>query len=113
MTTKTETKSQIATDTTKVSKAVVEAAKELAEIRAEMRKLEARKSELTRTLEEAFGKNSEAKTSEFTKLTHNNLVVATLNWVTREEIDKKELASTYPDAYQACRYDNKYSVVKL
>jgi len=109
----TKTSNQSSSESTKVSKAIVESARELAEIRAEMRKLDARKAELTRTLEEAFGKDSEAKTSEFTKLTHNNLEVANLNWVTREEIDKKELAKSYPEAYEACRYGNKYSVVKL
>lgn len=113
MTTKTRSNTTEATRTAKVSKKLVESAQELARVRADIRQLEARKSELTKELEEAFGKNSEAKTSEFDTLLHNNLVVAKLRWTPRQDIDRKKLALEFPEAFEACQYDNTYAVVKL
>lgn len=100
------------TEAKPVSKKIVEAAQELAEVRGAIRELEARKKSLTETLELEFGKTAD-NTADYSELIHRGLSVAKLNWVTRAGIDKEKLAEQYPEAFADCSTTNTYSVVKL
>ena len=96
-----------------VPQKIVQVAQELKEMRAELRELEARKKRLTTVLEEEFGKNEMDNTADYSELVHRNIKFATLSWVTRSGVNREKLETDYPEAYEACRTTNTYSVVKL
>jgi len=100
--TTTTTTTQNATTTTKATKVVVEQVKQLVEVRAEIARLEKMKVALTAQIEGVFGVDKEAKTAEFTTLTHNGIEFARIDLRTRKGVDTEKLAVEFPEAYEAC-----------
>ena len=68
----------VATRSKKATKVVVEQVKQLTNLRAEVKNLEATAKQIVKALEVEFGKNDTAKTSEFDTLIHNSIDVADL-----------------------------------
>lgn len=99
--TTTTTTTQNAT-TTKATKVVLEQVKQLVEVRAEIARLEKMKVALTAQIEGVFGVDKEAKTAEFTTLTHNGIEFARIDLRTRKGVDTEKLAVEFPEAYEAC-----------
>lgn len=96
---------------TKGNKIVLEQVRQLVEIRAEIARLEKMKVAVTTEVEKAFGVNKEAKTSEFTTLTHNAIEFARIDWRSRKGIDSEKLALEFPEAFEACQKPSVYSVI--
>jgi hypothetical protein len=98
-----------ATRRKKATKVVVEQVKDLTNIRAEVKTLEARAKKIVEALEVEFGKDDTAKTSEFDTLIHNNIEVARLDWRGRSNFSQtkfvealtESVATTYPDLAEA------------
>lgn len=99
----------VATRSKKATKVVVEQVKDLTNIRAEVKTLEATAKQIVKTLEAEFGKNDTAKTSEFDTLVHNGIEVARLDWRVRpnfsagiftEELTKS-ISVAYPELAEA------------
>ena len=108
------TKAQVATKVTKATKITVDQVKQLVEVRAEITRLEALKSELTKKVEAVFGVDKDNKVSEFDTLTHHNIEFARLDWISRKGVDTEKLARDFPEAYEACfnPQHTTYSVVR-
>ena len=93
----------------KATKVVVEQVKDLTNIRAEVKTLEAQAKRIVEALEAEFGKDDTAKTSEFDTLIHNNIEVARLDWRGRTNFSQAKfteafaeaVATTYPDLAEA------------
>ena len=98
----TTTTTQNTTTTTKATKVVLEQVKQLVEVRAEIARLEKMKVALTTEIENAFGVNKADKTTKFTTLTHNGIEFARIDLRVRKGVDTEQLATEYPEAYEAC-----------
>lgn len=93
----------------KATKVVVEQVKQLTNLRAEVKNLEATAKQIVKALEVEFGKNDTAKTSEFDTLIHNNLDVARLDWRVRPNFSEakfteelsRAVAVAYPELAEA------------
>jgi hypothetical protein len=93
----------------KATKVVVEQVKDLTNIRAEVKTLEAQAKKIVEALEAEFGKDDTAKTSEFDTLIHNNIEVARLDWRGRTNFSQAKfteafaeaVSATYPDLAEA------------
>ena len=98
-----------ATRRKKATKVVVEQVKDLTNIRAEVKTLEAQAKKIVEALEAEFGKDDTAKTSEFDTLIHNNIEVARLDWRGRTNFSQakfteafaESVSATYPDLAEA------------
>lgn len=99
----------VAVRSKKATKVVVEQVKDLTNIRAEVKTLEATAKQIVKALEAEFGKNDTVKTSEFDTLSHNGLDVARLDWRVRQNFsaDKfteqltKSVSVAYPELAEA------------
>ena len=91
------------TRTKKATRVVLEQVKQLTNIRAEVKTLEATAKQIVGVLEAEFGKDDKAKTSEFDTLIHNGIDVARLDWRVRPNFsaDKftEELSKSVEVAY--------------
>jgi hypothetical protein len=99
----------VATRSKKATKVVVEQVKQLTNLRAEVKNLEATAKQIVKVLEVEFGKNDTEKTSKFDTLIHNNIDVVRLDWRVRpnfssdkftEELSKS-VAVAYPELAEA------------
>lgn len=109
-------KAQVASRTTKGNKIVLEQVKQLVEVRAEIARLEKLKAVLTTNIEQVFGVNKEAKTTEFDTLTHNGIEFARIDFRVRKGVDTEKLAEKFPEAYSACfdpEYTKYFQIVSL
>jgi len=99
----------VAVRSKKATKVVVEQVKQLTNLRAEVKTLEATAKQIVKVLEAEFGKDDTAKTSEFDTLIHNGIDVARLDWRVRPNFssDKfteeltKSVAVAYPELAEA------------
>lgn len=97
--------------TRKVSNAVAEMVAELASIRAEQTSLKNRRDEIVAELDKLFGKDAEAKTSEFDLLVNRSRELVRLKWKSRDDLDKKKLAEKFPEAFEACQKVTTYAEI--
>jgi hypothetical protein len=87
--------------TRKVSNAESELIAELARVRAEITALQNRRDEIVEILNTLFGKQK--TDSEFDLLINRNRELARMKWKSRADVDKKKLAESYPEAFEACQ----------
>ena len=99
----------VAVRSKKATKVVVEQVKQLTNLRAEVKTLEATAKQIVKVLEAEFGKDDTAKTSEFDTLIHNGIDVARLDWRVRPNFSEakfteelsKSVAVAYPELAEA------------
>lgn len=82
----------------KATKVVVEQVKDLTNIRAEVKTLEAQAKRIVEALEAEFGKDDVAKTSEFDTLIHNNIEVARLDWRGRSNFSASKFTESFVES---------------
>jgi uncharacterized coiled-coil DUF342 family protein len=97
--------------TRKVSNAVAEMVAELASVRAEQTSLKNRRDEIVAELDKLFGKDAEAKTSEFDLLVNRSRELVRLKWKSRDDLDKNKLAEEFPEAFEACQKVTTYAEI--
>jgi hypothetical protein len=99
----------VAVRSKKATKVVVEQVKQLTNLRAEVKALEATAKQIVKVLEAEFGKDDKAKTTEFDSLVHNNIDVARLDWRVRPNFSEakftealtESVAVAYPELAEA------------
>jgi hypothetical protein len=88
----------VAVRSKKATKVVVEQVKQLTNLRAEVKTLEATAKQIVKVLEAEFGKDDTAKTSEFDTLIHNGIDVARLDWRVRPNFSEAKFTEAFTES---------------